>query len=132
MVRGHDDREQLWDEIALRRERFQVWCRRTADEIARLPDTMQRLREGSENFQRVGERLDSATSSLEEITSVYQSTIADSTRRTADVAAALRSQIDALTAGSSPDRMSSTLADIQKSMETLTRLNPLWPRSTPK
>jgi len=59
---------------------------------------------------------------------VYQSTISDSTRRTADAAAALRKQIDSLTAGGSPDRMSSTLSDIQKSMETIAQLNPLWPR----
>lgn len=103
-----------------------------SSELAQLPDTLQRMREGSENFKRVGERLDSATDSLEEITSVYQSTISDSTRRTADAAAALRHQIDSLAAAGSPDRMSSTLSEMQKSMETLARLNPLWPRSTQK
>jgi len=125
---GRHGFREMQDTISVRLERLRVWCRRMAYEVAELPDTMQRIREGSKSFKQVAERLDSATSSLEEITSVYQSTISDSTRRTADAAAALRKQIDSLTAGGSPDRMSSTLSDIQKSMETIAQLNPLWPR----
>ena len=126
------DTTAVWDELKDRRDRFDAWRRRMVEELVQLPDTMQRMREGSENFKLVGERLNAATSSLEEITSAYQSTISDSTRRTADVAAALRSQIDSLTSAGSPDRMSSTLTDIQKSMETLSRLNPLWPNPKKK
>lgn len=121
---GDDD--TVWARTTDRADRVRSWGRRMSGEMVLLPDTMQRLREGATNFQLVSERLADATSALEEITSVYQSTIADSTRRVADVASALRTQVDTLSAGASPERLSSNLTDIQKTLESFAKLNPLW------
>ena len=88
------------------------------------------MREGAANFELVGRRLEAVSGSLEEITALYQSTIATSTRRTADAAAALQSQIDALAAAGSPERVSSVLTELQRTFESLAELNPFWPRPT--
>ena len=106
--------------------------RRLGAEIAEFPDTLQRLRVGAANFEVVSERLERASVSLEEMTELYQSTIAESTRRSADAAETLRSQIDALTRAASPEGVSTTIAEMQRTFETLAGLNPLWPSRPPK
>jgi hypothetical protein len=117
------------DDITARLDALRDWSRRLGAELAAFPDTLRRLREGAANFDLVGRRLEAASSSLEEVTALYQSTIADTTRRSAEAAGALRSQIDSLTAAASPERVSSTLADMQRTFESLAELNPLWPKS---
>ena len=91
-----------WNEVRARASVGLAWGRRLGAELGEFPDTLRLMREGATNFELVGRRLEAASGSLEEITALYQSTIATSTRRTADVAAALQSQIDALAAAGSP------------------------------
>lgn len=118
------------DDVIARLQAGREWSQRLVAELAEFPDTLRRLREGASSFELVGRRLEAASSSLEEMTALYQSTIADTTRRSAEAAGALRSQIDALTAQASPERLSSTLAEMQRTFESLAELNPLWPRSS--
>ena len=120
----------VWNDVRARASAGLAWGRRLGAELAEFPDTPRLLREGATNFELVGRRLEAASSSLEEITALYQSTITTSTRRTADAAAALQSQIDALAAGS-PDRVSSALTELQRTFDSLAELNPFWPRPTP-
>lgn len=102
--------------------------RRLRSEVVEIPDTLRRIREGAANFETVGRRLEVASKSLEEMTALYEATIAESTRRSAEAAATLRSQIDALGGAPSTDAVASTLADMQRAFESLADLNPLWPR----
>jgi methyl-accepting chemotaxis protein len=114
-------------------ERASDWRRRLVEELSELPDTLQKIRNGAADFERVGERLAKSSASLEEIVNLYESTIAESGRRSAQAVDTLRSQIDALaeTAGS-PERLAATMSDVQRAFETMAELNPLWPRSTRK
>jgi len=121
-----------WNDVRARTNAGLAWGRRLGVEIGEFPDTLRRLREGAANFELASRRLEAASGSLEEITVIYQSTIAGSTRRTADAAAALQSQIDALAAAGSPERISSTLSELQRTFDSLADLNPFWPRTTPR
>ena len=122
----------VWNDVRTRASAGLAWGRRLGAELGEVPDTLRRLREGAANFELVARRLETASGSLEEITAIYQSTIATSTRRTADAASALQSQIDALVAAGSPERVSSTLAELQRTFDSLTDLNPFWTRTTPR
>lgn len=114
-------------------EQFSAWRRRLAQELSELPDTMQRMRNGATNFELVGERLAKSSASLEEIANLYESTIAESGRRSAQAVDALRTQVDALAeAAGSPERIAATMSDVQRAFETVADLNPFWPRSTRK
>lgn len=91
-----------------------------------MPDTLRRVREGAGNFELVSRRLAASSESLEEITALYEATLSDTTRRSADAAEALKQQIDSLV-GQSPERVTSSLAEMQRTVESLAQLNPLWP-----
>ena len=122
----------VWNDVRARASAGLAWGRRLGAELGEFPDTLRRLREGAANFELAAQRLEAASGSLEEITVFYQSTIATSTRRTADAATALQSQIDALAAAGSPERVSSTLSELQRTFDSLADLNPFWPRTTPR
>ena len=122
----------VWNDVRARVGAGLAWGRRLGAELGEFPDTLRRLREGAANFELVAQRLEAASGSLEEITVFYQSTIATSTRRTADAAVALQSQIDALAAAGSPERVSSTLSEVQRTFDSLADLNPFWPRTMPR
>ncbi len=118
------------DDVRARARAGRAWARRLTEELALFPETLRLLREGAANFELVGKRLEVASTSLEEVTELYQTTMASSARRSVEMAGALRSQLDALTAAGSPERVSSTLADVQRTFESLAELNPLWPKSS--
>ena len=119
-----------WGDARERVARFGDWLRRLTDEVSQLPDTMQRLRHGAANFELTGERLAKSSASLEEIADLYQSTIAESGRRSAQAVDALRAQVDALAeAAGSPDRIVAAMTDVQRAFDTIADLNPFWPRS---
>lgn len=120
-----------WNDVRSRASAGLAWGRRLGAELDQLPETLMRFRQGAANFELVGQRLEAASGSLEEITALYQSTVVTSTRRTADAAAAVQSQIDALAAAGSPERVLSTVAELQRTFESLSLLNPFWPRTTP-
>lgn len=122
----------VWGDMRARASTGLAWGRRLGAELGALPDTLARLRAGATNFELVGQRLEAASGSLEEIAAFYQSTIATSTRRTADAASAIQSQIDALAAAGTTERVSSTLSELQRQFESLADLNPFWPRTPPR
>lgn len=102
-----------------------------AEELAQLPDTLRRLREGAANFELVGERLAKSSASLEGISDLYESTIAESGRRSAHAVDAFRSQVETLANEAvSPERVSSSMKEMQRALETMADLNPFWPKPT--
>lgn len=126
-----DRAHELAADLRDRRTRFADWRRRLAAELAELPDTLQTFREGTKNFQVVTARLAESSDVLEQLTKVYEATLADTTRRSAQAVQALRSQIDSLAAAGSPDRVMSLLGEMQRTIESIAELNPLWPRRRP-
>ena len=110
-------------------ERLADWRRRLTVEFVALPETLRTLREGAVNFELVSRRLTESSVALEQMTKLYEATLADSTRRSADAAKALRSQIDALAEAGSPDQVMSAFGEIQRMMESMAELNPFWPTS---
>ncbi|NND76390.1 MAG: hypothetical protein HKN44_15435 [Ilumatobacter sp.] len=122
-----------WVDTRAQLVRFGEWRRRLVHELGELPDTMQQLRRGAANFELVGERLAKSSASLEEIADLYQTTIAESGRRSAQAVDELRTQIEGLAkAAGSPERIAATLADVQRGFESIASLNPFWPGSTRK
>lgn len=113
--------------LAERTRALLAWQRRLVAELAAFPETLANLRSGAANFERVGRRLDEVTETLEQVTNTYSSTMTEATRRTASAASAMRDQIDALST-QSPDQVHATLTELQQTVESLTRLNPFWPR----
>jgi len=111
-----------------RAERFTDWSRRLRDELALLPDTLQRLREGAVNFQTVGQRLERSSEALEEVTRLYESTLKDSTRRSAEAMESLRQQVERAAKSASPERLVQAAGDIQKTIAAFADLNPFWPK----
>lgn len=106
------------------------WYRRLAAEVVQLPDTLARLREGAANFQLVGERLAASSAALEQITRLYESTVADGAKRMADAAEAVRQQVDRLPgAGAAAEAMGAVLGELQRALGALARSNPFWPSS---
>ena len=115
--------------LSARTEKLADWRRRLTLELIELPGTLKTLREGAANFELVARRLSNSSDALEQMTELYEATLADSARQSADAAKALRSQIDALSAAGSPDRVMSALGEMQRAMESMAKLNPLWPIS---
>lgn len=122
-----------WASTRARLTRFGAWRRDLTAELVQLPDTMRRFREGAANFELVGQRLAKSSASLEGISDLYESTIAESGRRSAQAVDALRSQVDALTNGTvSPERVTTSMNEMQRALETIAELNPFWPKPTRK
>lgn len=110
--------------------RLTEWRRELAEEVALLPDTMRRFRNGAAKFELVGERLAKSSASLEGITDIYQSTIGESGKKSAQALDALRSQVETLTQGStSPEKMSSSIDEIRQALDGFADFNPWWPGS---
>jgi hypothetical protein len=108
-------------------ERLTDWWRRLAAELVELPETLRALREGAANFEVVGRRLSESSEALEQMTELYESTLADSAKLSADAARALRSQLDALAAAGSPDRVMAAVGEMQRVIESMAELNPFSP-----
>lgn len=120
MVQGQD--------ITGRLEAARTWARRMVTELAALPDTLEKLRDGATNFQTVGRRLEASSSSLEELTQLYGRTMGEAVRRSTSAAEALQSQLGKLpTDPASPDLLSAAAAELQRTLDTMAALNPFWP-----
>jgi hypothetical protein len=113
--------------LADRWVRFDSWRRRLTTELTALPDTLATFRRGANNFEVVSQRLAESSDALEQMTKVYEATLADSARRSADVAKALRSQVDTIAAAGSPERAMGALKEMQRLVGTFQQLNPFWP-----
>ncbi|HEX9258781.1 MAG TPA: hypothetical protein VF855_04535 [Acidimicrobiales bacterium] len=119
---------ELWDDLKDRAARFDDWRKRLTHELALLPDTLERLREGAVNFQVVGQRLARSSEALEEVTRLYETTLKDSTRRSAEAMESLRQQVEKAAKTASPERLVQAAGDIQKTITALAELNPFWPK----
>ena len=122
-------RRDLTDRV----EAARTWARRVAAELAVLPDTLEKLREGATSFQAVGQRLQATSASLEELTDLYGRTIGASVRRSTAAAEALQEQLAKLPTDTvaAPDLLTATANELQRTMEALTAMNPFWPTSSP-
>lgn len=91
---------------------------------------MRSFRNGAAKFELVGERLAKSSASLEGISEIYESTIADSGRKSAQALDALRSKLETLNQGStSPERMTSSMNEIRQALDGFAEFNPFWPGS---
>jgi hypothetical protein len=104
-----------------------TWGRRMAREVAVLPDTLEKLRDGATNFQTVGKRLDASSSALEELTSLYGRTLGDAVRRSNSAAEVLQDRLAKLPQNTPPDLLAAAASDLQRTLDALASLNPFWP-----
>ena len=105
------------------------WRRRVGRELAALPDTLTQLREGVENFRRVTQRLDDATSTMEQYGSMPTSALSEMLTRADDVNRAFREQIATMPGG---DKVAGAMEELTQSLNAVARLNPWWARAMPK
>ena len=122
-------RHELKDKLDLRIEAARTWARRVKAELAVLPDTLEKLREGATSFQAVGQRLEVTSASLEELTDLYGRTLGAAVRRSSSAAEALQQQLAKLPtdAPAAPDLLTATVDDLQRTMDALAAMNPFWP-----
>jgi uncharacterized membrane protein YccC len=120
---------ELWEDLKARATKLEEWRTRLARELALLPDTLERLREGAVNFQVVGQRLARSSEALEEITHLYETTLRDSTRRSAEAMESLRQQVEKAAKTASPERLVQAAGDISRTIGALAELNPFWPKA---
>ena len=86
-------RQELKGKLDARVEAARTWARRVKAELAVLPDTLEKLREGATSFQAVGQRLEATSASLEELTDLYGKTLGAAVRRSSSAAEALQQQL---------------------------------------
>ncbi len=104
------------------------WSERLRAELAELPDTLAKLREGAANFQTVGQRLAESSSSLEELTQLYRTTIGEAVRRTTASAEELQHRVGRMPPGvNPPEVMARAASDLQRLVNDLAAMNPFWP-----
>ena len=127
-------RQELKNKLDARVEAARTWARRVKAELAVLPDTLEKLREGATSFQAVGQRLEATSASLEELTDLYGRTLGASGpalelgRRGAPGAAG---QAARATRPAAPDLLTATVDDLQRTMDALAAMNPFWPTTSP-
>ena len=101
-----------FDDLRSRMVELNQWRRAMARELAALPETLARLREGVDNFQRVSRRMSDATDTLEQVTQIQSGAMK-----------AVRDQLASAPGGST------MAAAFEEAMERAAKLNPfLWPR----
>jgi hypothetical protein len=110
-------------------QQLEDWRRRLGRELSSLPDTLSQLREGVENFRRVTQRLDDATSAMEQYGSMPTSALSEVLTRADEVNRAFREQIATVPGG---DKVAGALEELTQSLTTVARLNPWWARAMPK
>jgi len=102
------------------------WQQELRAELATLPETLRLLREAVANMQVVTKRLVDATAALEQLTAA-SAVMADAQRRFDDLAASLRLPLG----GDQEDRVRRAVDDARDAINSIARLNPLWPRAKP-
>jgi len=123
------ERHELKDKFDAKVEAARTWARRVGAELAVLPDTLEKLREGATSFQAVGQRLEATSASLEELTDLYGKTLGAAVRRSSSAAEALQVQLSRLPteAPATPDLLTATVDELQRTMDALAAMNPFWP-----
>ena len=134
MVTMAQQRQELKDKLDARVEAARTWAQRVKAELAVLPDTLEKLREGATSFQAVGQRLEATSASLEELTDLYGKTLGAAVRRSSSAAEALQQQLARLPsdAPAAPDLLTATVDDLQRTMDALAAMNPFWPTTSPR
>jgi DNA repair ATPase RecN len=103
------------------------WAARLGREVAQLPDTLERLRTGANDFQLVARRLAESSEALEQLTNLYGKTMGDAVRRSGEAAERIRAQLDQLPqSGSNTDLAAAAAAEMQRTLRSLAALNPFW------
>jgi hypothetical protein len=92
---------------------------------ASQPETLAQLREGLENFRRVTQRLVDATAGLDQLNEMQSGALSDMRRRLEEANRVFHEQVSAVPGG---DRMAGALEDLSDTLAAMTRWNPLWPR----
>lgn len=93
---------------------------------------MQKLREGANDFQLVGQRLQASSAALEQLTRFYESTAGETVRRSTSTLETVQSQLGALTDPRvAPEMVAVVNQEIRGAIDALASLNPLWPKSRP-
>jgi rhamnogalacturonyl hydrolase YesR len=101
-----------FDDLRNRMVELNKWRKAMAQELAALPETLARLREGVDNFQRVSRRMSDATDTLEQVTQIQSGAMK-----------AVRDQLASAPGGSA------MTAAFEEAMERAAKLNPFfWPR----
>lgn len=113
--------------FADRADALATWTRAVRDELRQFPETLQTIREAAANFELVSQRLTAATRALEDMSTTYDRTFADSARRTNAALDTVREQIDSLVGSVGTERVSPMVAEIRRNLDALGRLNPFWP-----
>jgi hypothetical protein len=106
-----------------RLETFDSWRRQLAAELSALPQTLNQLREGVENFRRVTQRLVDSTTGIEQFNDMQSGALSEMRQRVDDANRAVREQLAAVPGG---ERLVGALEDLTDAMATIARLNPLW------
>jgi hypothetical protein len=105
------------------------WARRLAAELAALPDTLERLRLGAASFQRVGIRLEESSAALDDLVRFYDTSMGETVRRSTSTVEELQRTLDHLPGmGMGAEQVAAATRDVQRTVEVLAALNPLWPR----
>ena len=102
-----------------------AWRRQLVTELGLLPETLNQLRDGVENFRRVTQRLVDATAGIEQLNEMQAGALNEVRQRVDEANRAIREQ---LTAVPGADRVAGALDDLTETLATVARLNPFWPR----
>ncbi len=103
------------------------WANRLATEVALLPDTLERLRDGATNFQLVGKRLAESSVALDEMTQLYTKTVGDYVRRSAATADTVQSLLERVPKEAlDVDRLSAAASEIRQTLGSFASLSPFW------
>lgn len=118
-----------WQEVQSSVAAMRAWARRMASEVAVLPDTLERLRLGAASFQRVGTRLEESSAALDDIVRFYDASMRETVRRSTTTMEAVQHNLERLPgAAFSPEQLANATRDVQRTLEVLAALNPLWPK----
>ena len=105
--------------------RLRTWVEDVSHELALLPDTLRRLREGAVNFELVSQRLTTTSEALEQFNRVYQASLSDSARRYADATEAVRTQLERFPSPTAPAELfTSAVSELNKTIASLANVNP--------
>ncbi|MDH3296016.1 MAG: hypothetical protein OER95_16995 [Acidimicrobiia bacterium] len=103
------------------------WSAAMTNELQHLPTTLQQLRRGVENFEEATRVMASSAARFNDILDLYSRSLGQAAERSAGLARLMQRQVEALTETASPDVVRDVLGEVGRAVETMARLNPLWP-----
>lgn len=114
--------------LAGRLEGLDRWRRELGGELAALPDTLRRFREGVANFHVVSQRLAGTTEALERVQQHVEATgLVDAARRLDEATSAVERQVAAVRAGAPGfERAEAAVAELNKTLTGMAERLPWW------